>query len=240
MSKKNLFHLPVFYVAVAFYIVVSFMVLMLGEKAAALTVREDRYFEVAGALSFFVASIFFFFSFLRSRRMMEKNGTFWRWLKPLIFLGLAGIFFFGGGEEISWGQRIFNVETPQSLEQINDQDEITIHNLVIGGANIPFETMFDVLWLSFAVLLPLAAKFHKPFGLFAARYLPISHWGIGVLFVFNYLYAKAAKAIYPAFYTYDVIPFRQAVQEIKESNYAILFALVALFLFVGSKRESSA
>ena len=46
------------------------------------------------------------------------------------------IFFFGFGEEISWGQRIFNVETPDFFIENNLQSETNIHNLMIGGVKL--------------------------------------------------------------------------------------------------------
>ena len=33
-------------------------------------------------------------------------------------------------EEISWGQRIFDIDTPEALKEVNVQKEINIHNLV--------------------------------------------------------------------------------------------------------------
>jgi hypothetical protein len=33
------------------------------------------------------------------------------------------------GEEISWGQRLLGLETPEVLEEINRQDEINLHNI---------------------------------------------------------------------------------------------------------------
>jgi len=33
-------------------------------------------------------------------------------------------------EEISWGQRIFGIATPDCIKQINVQNEITLHNLL--------------------------------------------------------------------------------------------------------------
>jgi cytochrome bd-type quinol oxidase subunit 2 len=36
---------------------------------------------------------------------------------------------FVAGEEISWGQRIFELDTPDPLEDINRQEEITVHNV---------------------------------------------------------------------------------------------------------------
>jgi hypothetical protein len=237
MLTSKIFSRPVIYVVTVVYVILSFLILTWGDAIAAATVREDQYYESVGALGFFIAALFFFLAFWNSRRDLKKGGL--AWLKPLILLGFALVFFFGGGEEISWGQRIFNIATPEEINAVNDQGEITIHNLDIGGMNIPFETMFDLLWMSFAFALPLAALFIKPLGRFAEKYIPISHWGIGLLFVFNYLWAKVAKSIHAAAYAYDRVPFRQAVQEIKESNYAILFALVAFFLFLIA-REAAA
>jgi hypothetical protein len=33
------------------------------------------------------------------------------------------------GEEIAWGQRLLGLETPEILEEVNKQDEITFHNI---------------------------------------------------------------------------------------------------------------
>jgi hypothetical protein len=46
----------------------------------------------------------------------------------IFFLSAVGLFFIAG-DEISWGQRIFGVETPESFKAINTQEEITVHNL---------------------------------------------------------------------------------------------------------------
>jgi hypothetical protein len=37
-----------------------------------------------------------------------------------------------GMEEISWGQRIFALNTPESLREVNQQEEINLHNLNTG------------------------------------------------------------------------------------------------------------
>jgi hypothetical protein len=50
-------------------------------------------------------------------------------LAGLAYLGLAVGAIFVAGEEIAWGQRIFDFETPESLERINDQLETTTHNI---------------------------------------------------------------------------------------------------------------
>ena len=47
----------------------------------------------------------------------------------LAYLVLAAGCFFVAGEEVSWGQRIFGLETPESLAEVNRQDELTLHNI---------------------------------------------------------------------------------------------------------------
>ena len=43
---------------------------------------------------------------------------------------LGAVLLFAAGEEISWGQRIFEVDTPEMLVDSNEQDELNLHNLV--------------------------------------------------------------------------------------------------------------
>ncbi|MBK7317457.1 hypothetical protein [Candidatus Villigracilis affinis] len=49
-----------------------------------------------------------------------------------------------------------------------------------------------------------------------------------MLFIFNYLAAQLAKPIFHSFYSYKTITFTQAVQEVKESNYEVLFIFLSL------------
>jgi len=60
--------------------------------------------------------------------------------RPLLFLVMTTllglVFFFGAGEEISWGQRIFSTESSAFFQQHNAQGETNLHNLVVGGKKI--------------------------------------------------------------------------------------------------------
>ena len=78
------------------------------------------------------------------------------------FLGCTAIYgavlFFGMGEEVSWGQRVFGFETPESLAVMNSQQETNIHNLIIGGTNINrliFGKMLAVGLACYLILVPL-------------------------------------------------------------------------------------
>ncbi|MBN2403331.1 MAG: hypothetical protein JXN64_13165, partial [Spirochaetes bacterium] len=47
----------------------------------------------------------------------------------IMFLIAGFLFLWAAGEEISWGQRILNLKTPDILIPLNDQNEINIHNI---------------------------------------------------------------------------------------------------------------
>ncbi len=48
----------------------------------------------------------------------------------LVLVALA--YFFVGGEEISWGQRVFGLVTPEELAAANQQSETNLHNINTG------------------------------------------------------------------------------------------------------------
>jgi hypothetical protein len=88
-----------------------------------------------------------------------------RQAKPLflamtVFFGLA--FLFGAGEEISWGQRIFNIESSEFFKQYNAQGETNLHNTIINDTKINklvFGKGIGILFLFYlAVFIPL---YHK-------------------------------------------------------------------------------
>jgi len=81
-------------------------------------VMEDGLAEYCQFLFYLIASYFFYRSFLKTKG-----------LNKIILISLCFICIFIAGEEISWGQRIFNLQTPNALKEINKQEEITVHNL---------------------------------------------------------------------------------------------------------------
>jgi hypothetical protein len=100
--------------------------------------REDGPVEMATAILFFVA----FLAAGRAALSLLRNG--YR-VYGAIYVAFAFVMFFCAGEEISWGQRILGFSTPAPLEEINDQNELTLHNIegaldtlkvvmMIGGA----------------------------------------------------------------------------------------------------------
>ncbi len=64
-------------------------------------------------------------------------------LSSLPYLALAIVFFFIGMEEISWGQRILDLPTPEYFAKFNKQDELTIHNL----ESFPIHALYIIVGL---------------------------------------------------------------------------------------------
>ena len=85
--------------------------------------KEDGLLENIQPILYLLAGIY---SLKTSTRFFRSNKPkFYGIFFALLSLGL----FFNAGEEISWGQRIFNIQTPEKYQAINAQKEITIHNL---------------------------------------------------------------------------------------------------------------
>ena len=64
-------------------------------------------------------------------------------LFAFLYFVLSICFLFVAGEEISWGQRLLNIETPDILMKHNKQGEITLHNLY----NVPLHLSYILVAL---------------------------------------------------------------------------------------------
>ncbi|WMJ74850.1 hypothetical protein RCC89_16985 [Cytophagaceae bacterium ABcell3] len=81
---------------------------------------EDSFVENLTALSLFGCGLLLLFGGAKSSKSQVRKIA-------LIVMGV--VFLWAAGEEISWGQRIFDWETAESWKEINDQDETNIHNI---------------------------------------------------------------------------------------------------------------
>ncbi|HWX48236.1 MAG TPA: hypothetical protein VNZ61_09300 [Roseomonas sp.] len=112
--------------------------------------REDRSVEWASALALFVASGLLLWSaarFWKARQRMGRLGAVLCASGAILF-GLA--LFVVGMEEISWMQRIFDIQTPAILLEENQQKELNFHNLFTNA----FELLYYGGSFIFLILLP--------------------------------------------------------------------------------------
>ncbi len=96
---------------------------------------EDNLSESLTAILAVLSSGMFFIMARRGASGIEKTFLFF----------LSGMMFFFAMEEISWGQRILGIETPEFLKKINDQDEINIHNIFNSVAIMIYLIIFSLI-----------------------------------------------------------------------------------------------
>lgn len=226
-QNKQSFH-PAFYGMMVLYFILAYSTLGWGEKWAASLYPEDHYFENVGAISLFAAAAISLFVYMRALKTREITRI--HRSKLFVYSTLAILYFFGAGEELSWGQRIFHIQVSPGSAQQNPRQELNIHDLAIVEKSpyLNADNIFTVFWMGFAVAIPFVSLIWKRFKRFAEMSTPIVSGGMGVLFLINHLLARVIGQIFVSLYHYQTIPFAQALQEVKESNYELLFVFLSL------------
>jgi hypothetical protein len=189
--------------------------------------QEDGVVEWIQVGLFLLASVAFFIS---ARRWRKTNKTL-----ALIFLVLSLGLLFVSAEEISWGQRLLGIETPQKVADYNYQYELTIHNLRPIQSNIYYIYMLIGLYGSAAYLAlrKLAPKKFKQFNLATPHPLVAFYFFVALAY---YFYERFVYFYYQ-FTTF--IPTGVNIwQEIAELFLAIGFALFAVMVWQQPAKHS--
>ena len=141
---------------------------------------EDGLVEWTTTLLLFGSSLFLLRAAISLRRFKTK-------LWVICTLGLAGLFFFGAGEEISWGQRIFGIESSEFFEQNNAQKETNLHNLVVGETKLNKLIFGQILTAILIIYLIIIPAFYKKWDWLAKLVklfaVPLPHWHHTLAFV---------------------------------------------------------
>ncbi|UOV00071.1 hypothetical protein MUU74_08960 [Chryseobacterium daecheongense] len=135
-------------------------------------VEEDGFYENLTSIFLFFTSFTLLFKFFKYQKYY---GGLWKVGVLLMALGM----FFGGGEEISWGQRIFNVQSSEFFKENNAQQETNLHNMVVGDVKLNkliFSNLMSICFGIYFLVLPIlwnrSAKMKKlidTFGISVAR-----------------------------------------------------------------------
>lgn len=112
--KKLIFFMPVYLFLGALFVYTRNYYLF------RILIQDDHVVEY---LQFFLLLGTAYASFIIAKYWQQKE----RILAILFFLASI-VCFFAAGEEISWGQRLLGINTPEYIAETNTQDEITLHN----------------------------------------------------------------------------------------------------------------
>ncbi|MCK5655566.1 MAG: hypothetical protein KAI03_04655 [Candidatus Aureabacteria bacterium] len=107
--------------------------------------REDGIIEWLTSIFYFLASFIFIYT-------CKKEGfkNVWYWGFFILFLLIAG-------EEISWGQRLFEFSTPGLLKDLNIQKETNLHN--IKGIHGSIRGLGLLIVFGICYIIPITNKF---------------------------------------------------------------------------------
>jgi hypothetical protein len=174
-------------------IVALYATLLLPRSVVRPMTHEDGPFEYLGALGLAVAAALFAAGYVRLRRA-DPTGATGIW-KRRSLLVLALVFVVGAGEEVSWGQRLLGVGTPEDLADANVQGETNVHNLKpVAGMSYQ---LFLVGWYGFVLVVPLAAALSRRARRLLDRLVPLVPLPLGALFLLNYVVSQFALFTVP-------------------------------------------
>jgi hypothetical protein len=175
------------WVAAVAALVLLYATLLLGEDTIDTLIREGGPIESLTAVALVVGAVFFALAF-RCAMRDPNTGR----IKRLALLLLALLLFFSAGEEVSWGQKIFNFSVPESIQEVNEQDELNVHNLEVFGGALSIDFLFKAFWAGFGVLIPVASAISSRFREVVGRFIPILPLWLAGLFVVNQLLGELA------------------------------------------------
>lgn len=134
------------------------------------------------------------------------------------------LFLFAAGEEISWGQRIFAVESSEFFLKNNAQGETNLHNLVVGETKINkiiFSQLLFLVMFLYLIVTPILYRKQSWFKKLADNFaVPIVKWHHTIAF----LIATVFVAINPSDRKWEV--------------YELAFGVIFLLVFIGPLNKS--
>lgn len=203
-------------------------------------VGEDGPVEWAGALAWMCAAGLFV-AMLHRRPILEdavRPAAFW-------LAGLALMSFLAAGEEISWGQRLFDYPTPEAIARVNLQNEMNLHNLApldtrvaadgttkTGLARwLTFGRIGSLIWIGFLIILPVAYRYVGFVRRLSIRmHLPVPPIEVAVAGAVSYVAFSAALLLADVSVAEPKL-IQVSANELKETMVASLFFATALHLW---------
>jgi hypothetical protein len=200
---------------------------------------EDGLIENLGSLFFLAATIGFVAVFLIETQSGHISAALGK-RRAMAFGLLAVLMFICFGEEISWGQRIFDWRTPEAISELNAQNETNIHNIWFVhqwnrdgtekgfvGKLLNMNRLFSAFWLTVFVLLPVAARLSaRVRRLLKTSGIPVPPLWTGGLFLGSFAVNKVLATMYAGSIQ------AHALDEIKETIYALIYAFIAIVSLV--------
>ena len=222
-------------IALVFLAVLAHVLPALFEFAGhgGLLLSEDALYESIGAAACLAAAMIFVVTYFAGRRTPDAgrdeavaNGM----CRPsLWWLALAGVCFVMCGEEVSWGQRLLSLETPEWYERENVSGELNFHNLRLFYPADSQANLLQVAWLvatvAYLSLLPLLTRVWRWLDRLCGQFrVPVASGSIALAGLVNFALFVARTLWDP----YRTLRSAQAISEAYESFAELLMLALAV------------
>jgi hypothetical protein len=228
--KENKVKILIFLFPIISYLL--FLILMKNnEELFMQIIKEDSILEY---IQFFLYIFSGIFTIKIVKRLIElKESKF----KIIAFSILAILFFFIAFEEISWGQRILNIETPESVASNNIQGELTVHNLAPLQLKMHFAYIaIGIYGISSRFLLKkIFPKQYLKFRIFTPDYFLFFYFLFAIVFWFLISYFPSPLS----FMAGEVMPLWKW-QELFETYVAMAFLFFVVYAYREDLRSKGA
>ena len=152
-------------------LIYGLLLLHRDQEAFLVWIREDGLVEwLTFAVILFMSAFSFVMSYDFGRSRPARGAK-------RVWLLLGFLFLFGAMEEISWGQRVLGIESPEWFIRNNKQGETNLHNLIVYGVSVNklvFGKILSILIGMYLLAVPLLDRINESFRNF------INRWGIPV------------------------------------------------------------
>lgn len=156
LSKTEKYVLIIVFALLAFGVSMSWIDVRWFNEVYAI---EDGFIETLTVVALLMVA------FLSGRYALKFSARrHWMFTAAMVFLCLFSVF--AAGEEISWGQRIFGVESSEFFRENNAQGETNLHNLVVGGVKVNkllFSQLFTLGAALYLLVMPLLYRRNESF-----------------------------------------------------------------------------
>jgi hypothetical protein len=125
------------------------MLLVVDRPTYLALLKEDRPVEWATVVFFVVAGLGALGLVLTSRTSVRRRYCY----------ALLGVFcLFVAAEEISWGQRLLGIHSPEFFRRNSDQREINVHNVLQKWSGLTSKLVAALAFLGYGVGLPIVLR----------------------------------------------------------------------------------
>lgn len=179
--------------------------------------REDGPIEYLTSFLFGISAIGFLVMMARSEYLKQRKEN-WRYFFLICWVVLMFLFM---GEEISWGQRIFDYGLPESVVRLNEQGEFNIHNLQFMHAK-KYRAL-SIFILAVGILFPVFAATGWGRKLVQRLCFPVLPSAYSGFFVCSFVYGKV-------FYEYaNTVDAATEVRELLVAVGMVCFAIHGIY-----------